>query len=363
MLCRNCLLEANLHLEYQNRIYTNFMKLRINHYIRNSDHERARELKDRLKQSRPIYYMDPTTKQRCRSSRRLIDESLINALHGECSSTTNNNTSMIINDPRTIRGSPLSTSNTNFSYHTNDADISSVSSSSDSPEQRDVSSLLVVTHEQHESISVTESGGDLYLRSEQQTQHEVLHECGYCPKSYRRARYLEKHLRKHEAVMRAKSRRLSLSEGPTQYQCSDPECREKFLTLQLLRSHSKKHKFTYSCMTCPEKFTLKTDLSWHSAECEARQKVLNAVKDGVVDMKKPMRPRTRSVSIFESARRQSTSEKTVSCASSDVSIVDSLYLQRMARASKWRENIYEDDNTSVSVISDSNASSDASNHR
>lgn len=364
MLCRNCLLQTNLQLEYQHRIYANLMKLRINHFIRNGDHQRAREMTDSLKQSRPIYFMNPTTQQRCRSSRKIIDESLINAMHDvsdECSSTTtnnnNNNTSIVINDVRTIHGSPRATpvpSSSNFNYHTDDADMRSVvSSSSDSPEQLDVSSLLVVTHEQHENISVTESGGDLHLRNEQQTQQEIRHECSFCKKSYRRARYLEKHLRKHNALTRARERLLSVSERNPHYQCSHLDCREEFSTLQLFRSHSKKHKIKYPCMTCPEVFTHKNESTWHNLQCGIRTKVLNDVKEGV---KRPLRARTRSMCLLEST------QSSISCASSDVCSADSLYLQRVARASKSRENANED-GLSESVISDTDASSCGTSNR
>lgn len=320
------------------------MKLRINYFFRNGDHQRVKELKDSIKQSR--------------TSRRFIDQRLINALRepDECSSTTNESASIVINDVRTILGSPPATPvepNTNFDYNTDDVDMhSEVSSSS---EQNDVSwSLLIPTREQFENISVTESGGDIHLRSEQATQRKVRHECNFCGKSYRRHRNLDNHLRKHNAVLRAKERLSKVSERPAQFQCSVLKCQKIFPSLQLLRSHSEKHKITFPCMTCSKTFTLKNDLSWHNAECQARQQVLKDVHEGVVNMRKPMRPRTRSKSLLES-----TTESIHPYALSDVSIVDSLHLQRIARTKKRKATVHDDDNN----ITESESSSSGSSNR
>lgn len=404
MLCRNCMLETNFRLEYQNKIYENLKKLRVKYYKDIvGDHQRAKEIEDSTQQTRPIFYMDPRTHELCRSSRKRIDQSLINALHDddvpECSSTTNNHnnntSSIVINDVRTIQGSPTPTqSDSNFDYNTDDADMRSVvSSSSDSREQHDLSSLLVVTHEQQENISVTESGGTIHLRCEQETQPEVLHKCSYCPKIYRRASFLLRHLRKHQVVMRAKTLPQSLSEQSEQleqldqpdqpehltqseqleqpdqpeppnqpeqpqFQCSDTECCERFSSLQLLQCHSMKHTVTFPCLTCSETFTIKNDLFWHSAVCEARHRVLKDIDEGVVNVRKPMRPRTRSQSFRESSCGSSSSSQ----ASSDITETHSLHLQRMARASNWNAEMH-DNHMSESAMSDTDVSSCGTSNR
>lgn len=288
-LCRNCLLEANVQLEYLHQISTNLMRSRITYFTTIGDHQEAEQLEYRLRQSRL----------------RLIDESLINAPYSEsdeCSSTTNDS------DISTINGSTPAESD-NATMHP------AVSSST---EPDDVFDLLIATREQLENISETESDGE----REKATQQEGRHVCKICPKSYLHAKSLANHQRKHTAAIRAKNRH-----NPT-FQCSEPKCTETFLTLKLLRSHKEKHKTTFTCVTCSETFKLKNALVWHSAECEAKQQVLNDIDAGAVDMRKPMRPRSRSLSFLGE-----------SSASSDISIVDSLHLQKMQK----KANIYVDE--------------------
>lgn len=290
-LCRICLIQTNQHLEYQNQIYANLMKYRFNHFTSIGDHQRAEQ--NRVIQPR----------------HRLIDQSLINELHSEpdeCSSTTNDNASNVFSDISSIDGSTPATpaeSNTNCSDITNDEAMHSTVSSSTAPD--DVMILLAATCVQLENITVTETDDDNNQEEQDQaTQEEVRHACKFCSKSYLRARSLSSHQRKHIAIIRARDRMTNDNLKPVVFRCNEPKCGKEFKTLKLLRSHGVQHKTIFPCKTCSQTFTLKHDLFWHSAECEARQQVLNDIDAGVI--RQPMRPRTRSQSLELTTQNESS---------------------------------------------------------